>query len=172
MTLTSLRALFSVVSQDIVLTDDTLANNIAYGCHRAVSMQEIAAAAQAANVIDFSQYLDDGLDSMIGENGRCLSGGQRQRVAIARAILRDTPFILLDEATSALDNQSEKIIKQAFSTLGRDKTLVIIAHRLSTIEDVDQILVMHQGELVEQGTHRNLIQKQGFYWTLYQQQDT
>lgn len=172
MTLTSLRALFSVVSQDIVLTDDTLANNISYGCRRAVSRQDIEAAAEAANVTDFAQHLDDGLDSMIGENGRCLSGGQRQRVAIARAILRNSPFILLDEATSALDNQSEHIIKRAFSTLGRDKTLLIIAHRLSTIEDVDQILVMHKGELVEQGTHRDLIQKKGFYWTLYEQQDT
>jgi subfamily B ATP-binding cassette protein MsbA len=166
-TLTSLRAQFSLVSQHIILIDDTLANNIAFGCNKPVSRQHIEQAAIAANVMTIANDLDKGLDTMIGENGKRLSGGQRQRIAIARAILRDAPIIILDEATSALDNKSEQLIHQAFCRLAENKTLLIIAHRLSTIKDADCILVMNKGELVEQGNHEELMDKKGQYHALY-----
>jgi subfamily B ATP-binding cassette protein MsbA len=166
-TLTSLREQFAYVSQRIVLIDDTLANNIAFGCTRSISRTEIESAAFAANVINFSCEMPNGLDTQIGENGNRLSGGQRQRVAIARAILRQAPVIILDEATSALDNKSEQLVHQAFSRLARNKTMIIIAHRLSTIEHADSILVMNKGRLVEQGTHDELMHQQGYYHTLH-----
>jgi len=166
-TLTSLRAQSSLVSQQIILIDDTLANNIAFGCNKNVSRQDIEQAAIAANVMSIANNLGEGLDTMIGENGKRLSGGQRQRIAIARAILRDAPIIILDEATSALDNKSEQLIHQAFCRLAKNKTLLIIAHRLSTIKHADSILVMNKGKLVEQGNHQELMDKKGQYHALY-----
>ena len=168
--LTSLRAQFSFVSQDIVLIDDTLANNISFGCNRAVTKTEIIQAASDANVMAFAIELPLGIDTQIGENGRNLSGGQRQRIAIARAILRDASIIVLDEATSALDNHSEKHIQQALTRLTQNKTLLIIAHKLSTIEKVDKIVVINKGRLIEQGNHQNLLAKGGYYQALYQGQ--
>ncbi|MFT5755685.1 MAG: subfamily B ATP-binding cassette protein MsbA [Alteromonadaceae bacterium] len=166
-TLQSLRTQFSLVSQHIVLIDDTLANNIAFGSPIKPTRLEVEQAALAANVMDFANNMKKGLDSRVGENGKYLSGGQRQRVAIARAILRNSPIIILDEATSALDNKSEQLIHQAFSQLAKNKTMLIIAHRLSTIEHVDCILVMDGGQLIEQGSHQMLMQQKGYYHSLY-----
>ena len=166
--LSSLRAQFSFVSQDIVLIDDTLANNISFGCNRAITDAEIAQAAIDANVMAFAKELPLGLNTEIGENGRNLSGGQRQRIAIARAILRDASIIVLDEATSALDNHSEKHIQQALTRLTKNKTVLIIAHKLSTIQHVDEIIVINKGRLIEQGNHNVLLAKAGYYQALYQ----
>lgn len=166
-TLASLRAQFSFVSQNIVLIDDTLASNIAFGCGKCVSRKDIERAAFAANLMSVVDSLKHGLDEVIGENGKRLSGGQRQRVAIARAILRDAPIIVLDEATSALDHQSEQLIHQAFMRLAKNKTMIIIAHRLSTIKHADNILVMDKGELIEQGTHNELVKNKRKYYALH-----
>ncbi|WP_057831239.1 lipid A export permease/ATP-binding protein MsbA [Colwellia sp. TT2012] len=166
--LASLRAQFAFVSQDIVLIDDTLANNIRFGCNRPVSNEEVEQAALDANVTVFAKELALGLNTPIGENGRNLSGGQRQRIAIARAILRDASIIILDEATSALDNHSEQHIQEAFTRLSKNKTLLIIAHKLSSIRNADEIIVLNQGELVEQGTHLELLAKAGYYHALHQ----
>ncbi|MEW6996538.1 lipid A export permease/ATP-binding protein MsbA [Colwelliaceae bacterium BS250] len=164
--LNELRHQFAYVSQQVVLFSDTLANNIAYGKPDA-SRAEIIAAAKAAHVIEFADNLTDGLDTYIGENGSMLSGGQRQRVAIARALLCDAPFLILDEATSALDTESERHIQDALSVLQQNRTCVVIAHRLSTIENADAIIVMEQGELIEQGSHSELLAKDGAYAQLY-----
>ncbi|MBU2892536.1 ATP-binding cassette domain-containing protein [Colwellia sp. D2M02] len=166
-TLSSLRAHCVLVSQNIVLIDDTLENNIRFGCHHAITDEDIKMAAEKANVLTFADNMPLGLATPVGENGRNLSGGQRQRIAIARAILRDSPIIILDEATSALDNTAEKFVKQALAQLGKNKTMIIIAHRLSSISEVDDILVMHQGRLVEQGSHHALLLKKGHYYNLY-----
>lgn len=166
-TLASLRAQFSYVSQNIVLIDDTLASNIAFGCGKCVNRKDIERAAFAANLMSVVDSLKHGLDEVIGENGKRLSGGQRQRVAIARAILRDAPIIVLDEATSALDHQSEQLIHQAFMRLAKNKTMIIIAHRLSTIKHADNILVMDKGELIEQGTHNELVKNKRKYYALH-----
>ncbi|KGJ92800.1 lipid A export permease/ATP-binding protein MsbA [Colwellia psychrerythraea] len=165
--LASLRAQFAYVSQDIVLIDDTLANNIRFGCNRQVSNEEVEQAAFDANVTVFANELALGLNTQVGENGRSLSGGQRQRIAIARAILRDASIIILDEATSALDNHSEQHIQEAFTRLCKNKTLLVIAHKLSSIKNVDKIVVINQGELVEQGTHTELLAKAGYYRTMH-----
>lgn len=169
--LTSLRAQFAFVSQDIVLIDDTLANNIRFGCNRAVTEQELEQAAQDANVMAFAKDLPLGLATMIGENGRNLSGGQRQRIAIARAILRDASIIILDEATSALDSHSEHHIQEAFTRLSKGKTLLIIAHKLSSIKSADKIIVLNKGQLVEQGNHKQLLAKTGHYHAMYQKNE-
>ena len=166
-TLASLRAQFSFVSQNIVLIDDTLASNIAFGCGKRVNRKDIERAAFAANLMSVVDSLKHGLDEVIGENGKRLSGGQRQRIAIARAILRDAPIIVLDEATSALDHQSEQLIHQAFMRLAKNKTMIIIAHRLSTIKHADNILVMDKGELIEQGTHNELMKNKRKYYALH-----
>jgi subfamily B ATP-binding cassette protein MsbA len=168
--LSSLRAQFAFVSQDIVLVDDTLANNISFGCNRIITDTEIEQAANDANVMAFAKDLPLGLHTEIGENGRNLSGGQRQRIAIARAILRDASIIVLDEATSALDNHSEKHIQQALSRLTKNKTVLIIAHKLSSIQHVDEIIVINKGRLIEQGCHKTLLAKAGYYQALYHSQ--
>ncbi|KGJ91973.1 lipid A ABC exporter, fused ATPase and inner membrane subunits MsbA [Colwellia psychrerythraea] len=168
--LSSLRAQFAFVSQDIVLIDDTLANNISFGCNRTVTDTEIECAAQNANVMAFVKDLPLGLQTRVGENGRNLSGGQRQRIAIARAILRDASIIVLDEATSALDNHSEKHIQQALTQLTKNKTVLIIAHKLSSIQHVDEIVVINKGRLIEQGCHKTLLAKAGYYQALYKDQ--
>lgn len=164
--LKDLRKQFSYVSQQVVLFNDTLANNIAYGKPDA-SRDEIIAAARSAHVMEFAEAMEQGLDTNIGENGALLSGGQRQRVAIARALLCDTPFLILDEATSALDTESERHIQDALNTLQQNRTSIVIAHRLSTIENADKIIVMEQGKIVEQGNHQSLLAKQGAYAQLH-----
>lgn len=170
LTLASLRAQFALVTQDITLFNDTVFNNIAYGALRHVSEKEVIAAAQAAHAWEFIQQLPDGLQSEIGDRGVRLSGGQRQRLAIARAILKDAPVLLLDEATSALDTESEKHVQAALDRLMEGRTSLVIAHRLSTIMNADRILVMEKGELVESGTHEELLALDGHYAKLYRKQ--
>ena len=164
--LTDLRNQFAYVSQQVVLFNDTLANNIAYGKPEATE-SEIIAAAKSAHVMEFAENLEQGLHTNIGENGALLSGGQRQRVAIARALLCDAPFLILDEATSALDTESERHIQDALQTLQQDRTSIVIAHRLSTIENADKIIVLDQGKIVEQGNHQSLLDKNGAYAQLH-----
>jgi ATP-binding cassette, subfamily B, bacterial MsbA len=168
--LESLRQQFSMVSQDVVLFNDTVYNNIAYGALRNVSETQVIEAAKAAHAWDFIQHMPDGLQSEIGDRGVRLSGGQRQRIAIARAILKDAPILLLDEATSALDTESEQHVQQALDTLMMNRTTIVIAHRLSTIENADRILVMEQGEIVEQGSHEALLTLNQHYAKLYRKQ--
>ncbi len=164
--LKSLRYQFAYVSQQVVLFNDTLANNIAYGKPEA-SRAEIISAAKSAHVMEFAEQMEYGLDTHLGENGALLSGGQRQRVAIARALLCDAPFLILDEATSALDTESERYIQDALQTLQKNRTSIVIAHRLSTIENADKIIVMEQGEIIEQGDHQSLLAKKGAYAQLH-----
>jgi subfamily B ATP-binding cassette protein MsbA len=164
--LANLRQQFAYVGQNITLFNDSVRNNIAYGVLRNVSDEQILEAAKAAHALEFIEQLPQGLDTEIGENGTLLSGGQKQRLAIARAILADTPILILDEATSALDTQSERYIQDALNALLHGRTTFMIAHRLSTIEQADKILVMDQGRIVEAGTHRALIEKNGVYAAL------
>jgi subfamily B ATP-binding cassette protein MsbA len=167
--LASLRAQLAMVSQNVVLFDDTLAANIAYGVER-IDYERLAAAVKAAHLTDVVARLPDGVESMIGENGMRLSGGQRQRVAIARAIYKDAPILILDEATSALDNESERAVQAALDTLMAGRTTIVIAHRLSTIERADRIVAMEGGRIVEQGTHDELLAHGGMYANLYRLQ--
>jgi len=160
--LASLRSKFAFVSQNIVLIDDTLANNIAFGCSNQVTKADIENAAFAANIISFSKKMEFGLDTQIGENGRRLSGGQRQRIAIARAILRNAEIIVLDEATSALDSKSEKQVQEAFNTLSKNRTMIVISHKLTAIPNADIILVMSGGRLIDQVTHDQLIKNSNY----------
>jgi subfamily B ATP-binding cassette protein MsbA len=166
-TLISLRENISLVTQNVVLFNDTIANNIAYGRRDKVSMDEIIKASKAAFIHDFIEQLSDKYDTYIGDNGCKLSGGQRQRLAIARAILKDAPILIFDEATSALDNESEKYVQRGIDNLKRGRTTIIIAHRLSTIENADKILVMEDGKIVEQGTHAELLTINGNYTNLH-----
>ena len=168
--LRSLRKQFALVSQQVTLFNDTIANNIAYGKQSSVSREDIIRAADIAYVSDFVNRLPDGFDTMIGENGLMLSGGQRQRLAIARAILADAPILILDEATSALDTESEKYIQQALEQLQKSRTSIVVAHRLSTIESADIILVVEAGEIIESGSHDSLLQANGMYAQLHQMQ--
>jgi ATP-binding cassette, subfamily B, bacterial MsbA len=170
LTLESLRRQISLVSQNVVLFNDTLANNIAYGRGDRVPREAVLAAARAAHAMEFIEALPQGLDTEIGENGARLSGGQRQRVAIARAILKDAPILLLDEATSALDTESERVVQAALESLMRGRTTIVIAHRLSTIEKADRIVVMSQGRVVEVGPHRELLERGGIYAGLHRLQ--
>ncbi len=167
LSLTNLRAQIALVSQDVVLFNDTLANNIAYGSKRDATPDDIRAACVAAHAWDFIQAMPDKLDTLIGENGMRLSGGQRQRIAIARAILKNAPVLILDEATSALDNESERHVQAALETLMQNRTTLVIAHRLSTIERADRIVVLEGGRIVEIGSHRDLLARQGRYAQLH-----
>lgn len=169
MDLGDLRGLFSVVTQDSLLFDETLRENILLG-RKDVSDTQLAEVLEAAHVADFLPQLPDGLDSEAGPRGSNLSGGQRQRVAIARALLRNTPILLLDEATSALDTKSEAVVQAALEKLSQGRTSLVIAHRLSTIRNADKILVMDAGEVVEQGTHDELLAQGGIYGDLYRLQ--
>lgn len=168
--LANLREQFSLVSQDVILFNDTIFNNIAYGVLRDATEAEVIEAAKAAHAWEFIQQLPNGLQNEIGDRGVRLSGGQRQRIAIARAILKNAPILLLDEATSALDTESEQHVQAALDTLMQNRTSIVIAHRLSTIENADRIMVMEQGEIVESGTHAQLMQQNGHYAKLYQKQ--
>ncbi len=168
--LASLRKQLALVNQQVTLFNDTIANNIAYGALATASRSEITAAATDAYAMEFISKLDLGLDTEIGENGVKLSGGQRQRLALARALLKDAPILILDEATSALDTESERFIQAALQKVMRNRTTLVIAHRLSTIESADMILVMDHGRIVERGSHRELIEKNGAYARLHQMQ--
>ena len=137
---------------------------------RGASEEEVIAAAKAANAWEFIQGLDQGLDTMVGENGVLLSGGQRQRIAIARAILKNAPILILDEATSALDTESERAIQQALDSLMKNRTTIAIAHRLSTIENADIIAVVDHGSIIEVGSHNELLAQNGAYAQLHQKQ--
>ncbi|MEO8331283.1 MAG: lipid A export permease/ATP-binding protein MsbA [Gallionella sp.] len=167
LTLASLRANIALVSQEVVLFNDTVAANIAYGQMRVVPEAEIIAAAQAAHAMEFIRDMPLGLQTLVGEKGVRLSGGQRQRIAIARAILKDAPILILDEATSALDSESERHVQAALETLMQGRTSLVIAHRLSTIEKADRIVVLQKGEIVETGTHAELLEKGGVYAQLH-----
>ena len=165
--LANLRSHIALVSQDVVLFNDTLAHNIAYGAKRNASPDEIRAACVAAHAWDFIQAMPDGLDTLVGENGMRLSGGQRQRIAIARAILKNAPILILDEATSALDSESERHVQAALETLIENRTTLVVAHRLSTVERADRIVVLEGGRIVESGSHAALLAKQGRYAQLH-----
>ena len=168
-TLKSLRAQIGVVSQDVVLFDDTVSANIGFG-RPGASHEEIVAAAKAAAAHDFIMAMPEGYDSRVGERGSRLSGGERQRLAIARAILKDAPILLLDEATSALDTQSERLVQRALAELMKGRTTLVIAHRLSTVREADQIVVLDEGKIVETGDHDALIAREGAYARLYRLQ--
>ncbi|MCH8498885.1 MAG: lipid A export permease/ATP-binding protein MsbA [Marinobacter sp.] len=168
--LTALRAQIALVTQNVVLFNDTIAANIAYGALRHCSREEIEEAARKAHAMEFIQRMPEGLETQIGDNGVMLSGGQRQRLAIARALLKDAPILILDEATSALDTESERHIQAALDEVMQGRTTLVIAHRLSTIENADRILVMDAGEIIESGTHSELLAKNGAYAQLHQVQ--
>lgn len=164
--LSSLRENIAYVSQQVSLFNDSVSANIAYA-EKEVDQARLIDAAEKAHALEFINQLTDGFDTKIGENGSKLSGGQRQRIAIARAIYKNAPIIILDEATSALDTESERHIQSALDALTQNRTTLVIAHRLSTIENADTIIVMDQGEIVEQGTHQELLKKQATYANLH-----
>ncbi len=168
-TLVSLRSRIGLVTQDLILFNDSVKNNISYG-HEDVSMDKVIEAAKAAKADDFIMGFPKGYETQIGEKGKLLSSGQRQRLAIARAILKDPPILILDEATSALDSESERLIQLALNNLMKDRTTFVIAHRLSTIMKADRILVIDKGRVIESGTHKELCRKDGIYKKLYELQ--
>jgi subfamily B ATP-binding cassette protein MsbA len=168
--LRDLREQLSLVSQDVVLFDDTIAVNVGYGALHEASEQEIRDALRAANLLDFVDALPLGLQTQVGENATRMSGGQRQRLAIARALIKNAPILILDEATSALDNESERQVQASLETLMQGRTTLVIAHRLSTVQNADKIVVMDQGVVVEQGSHQELLAQGGAYASLYQMQ--
>jgi subfamily B ATP-binding cassette protein MsbA len=167
--LRDLRAQISLVSQEVVLFNDTIRNNILFGAN-GKDANAVEAAAQAAFVSEFVAELPQGLDTMVGDRGLLLSGGQRQRIAIARALLRNTPILVLDEATSSLDTASERHIQSALDQLVKNRTTFIVAHRLSTIEHADLIVVMQDGAIIESGTHAELVARSRVYAQLHQLQ--
>lgn len=167
LTLASLRSQIALVSQEVIIFDDTIAGNIAYGCKDKVTREQIERAAEAAALTDWIATLPDGLDTQVGNAGNRLSGGQRQRISIARAFLKDAKILLLDEATSALDTESERHIQRALDSLLKGRTSFVVAHRLSTIRNADRIVVMRNGQIVEIGTHEQLMEKDGVYHNLY-----
>ena len=163
-----LRDQIAVVSQDVVLFNDTIRANIAFG--RDVPLARIEEAAKAAYVMEFVRDLPSGLDTMVGDRGVLLSGGQRQRISIARALLKNAPILILDEATSALDTEAERIIQRALEDLMTNRTTLVIAHRLSTVEKANRICVLDSGRIVESGSHAELIARNGHYAALHRMQ--
>ena len=168
--LANLRGNISFVSQDVVLFNDTIRNNLAYGQLRHCSNDEITKAAEAAHIVDFVNEMPDGFETNVGDRGVLLSGGQRQRIAIGRALLKDAPILILDEATSSLDTKSERRIQEALEVLMAERTTLVIAHRLSTVESADQIVVLDNGRIVEAGSHAELLAAKGHYDSLYRMQ--
>ena len=166
----SLRSQISFVDQNVRLFNDTVKGNIALGQTQVMSEQKIKHAADVSNASVFIEQMEDGFDTEIGEDGTKLSGGQRQRLAIARAIAKDSPILILDEATSALDSATEKQVQEAIDEMQKDRTTIIIAHRLSTIQKADRIVVLHQGNIIEQGSHQELLDQKGEYASLYNHQ--
>ena len=167
--LTNLRQHIAIVSQQVTLFNDTVLRNIGYGALQDASREAVREAAEKAYAWPFIEALESGLDTIVGDDGVLLSGGQRQRLAIARAFLKDAPILILDEATSALDTESERYIQAALEAVVKGRTTFIIAHRLSTIEKADRILVIDEGQIVEEGTHQELLARQGFYAQLHAQ---
>ena len=168
--LESFRSNFSFVDQNVRLFNDTISGNIAFGQKDKMTMDSIVDAAKISNSIEFIEKLDDKFDSEIGEDGVTLSGGQRQRLSIARAIAKDSPILILDEATSALDSATEKLVQSAINKIQQGRTTIIIAHRLSTIQNANRIIVLKDGEIIEQGSHNELLEISGEYSKLNQQQ--
>jgi ATP-binding cassette subfamily B protein len=160
----------SMVFQDVYLFQDTVANNIAFG-REGATREEVVEAAKRACCHDFITKLPDGYDTMVGEGGCTLSGGEKQRISIARAFLKDAPVVLLDEATASLDPENELDIQKAIDTLIKGRTVVVVAHRLKTICRADSIVVLDQGEMVESGTHKELLEKKGLYARLWSIQE-
>lgn len=161
-TLSDLRGLMGNVNQEAILFNDTFFNNITFGV-KSATMEQVIEAAKIANAHEFIMSSEKGYDTILGDRGGKLSGGQRQRISIARAILKNPPILILDEATSALDTESERMVQDALDKLMRNRTTIAIAHRLSTIRGADEILVMHEGEIVERGKHEELISLNGYY---------
>jgi subfamily B ATP-binding cassette protein MsbA len=157
-----LRNLIGLVTQDSILFNDTIKNNLLLGKENATD-EEIINALQIANAYEFVKDLPEGIHTNIGDSGNKLSGGQKQRLSIARAVLKNPPIMILDEATSALDTESEKLVQVALENMMKNRTSVVIAHRLSTIQNADWIVVMQKGKIVEQGTHENLLKQNGTY---------
>jgi subfamily B ATP-binding cassette protein MsbA len=165
-----LRGLMGIVTQESILFNDTVFNNIALGIEDQVSMDDVVAAAKIANAHEFISQMNNGYDSIVGDRGQMLSGGQRQRLSIARAVLKNPPIMILDEATSALDTESERLVQQALENLMKNRTSLVIAHRLSTIKHADEIVVIDKGEIVERGVHDELLKKNGIYKKLHDMQ--
>ena len=166
-----LRALMGNVNQEAILFNDTFYNNITFGVESA-TMEQVRQAARIANADDFIMATPDQYQTTIGDRGSRLSGGQRQRISIARAILKNPPILILDEATSALDTESEKLVQEALENLMKDRTTLVVAHRLSTIRNADLICVLHEGQIVERGTHDELLARNGYYRRLIEMQQS
>ena len=169
LSLKSLRRLMGIVTQETILFNDSIRNNIAYGLEQ-TEMERIEEAARMANAHNFIAEFDKGYDTPVGNRGVMLSGGQRQRIAIARALLKDPQVLIFDEATSSLDTESERLVQEAIDKLMKNRTSIVIAHRLSTIKNADRILVLDRGRIVECGTHDSLIAENGLYQRLYTMQ--